>query len=590
MKQSTISTTEIPLKDISISPFNYRYGNKPVNEEDLQELSQSIKTNGVIQPILVRPLETGKYELVVGERRYRASMIAGKKSIPALVRELTDEQVKEIQVIENIQREDPHPMAEAIAIQTLLSISKAKNKVEDVAGRIGKSTAFVYQRMKLNDLTKNFREMFFSNAITISQALKLSRLDEGSQADFFNSYCKDWQDEGWSLNNFNSRIKNYQLDLSHAPFDTKDAKLDKKAGACTKCPNNIAATTSLFPEDSEDARCTNRPCYENKCRVNVKLQIMKVFMEYPHLPIAVKDESTLSIYFSADDTPIKGKSILVEDIDYKYFDEMPEKPDRENFQDYEDADENEAEYQDAFSEYNTEMKQLQDELHTGNGRLAVLISEDEFGKPVCLYQKTEHAETFTQNREKVTEYKASDYQEALKTKTVTQEILGQERQRLLNREERSKELDEIKLQEAFYNTLKESESVKSNEYPLGANDKAVSIFLLYASLSYYGRRDFENLILENETVSGDKDQQLIQFFFNADDSKVSLLTRLVILNASDVKSPNGLCGLMLRHLVEGTPGMDAGELVNVQRTVTKEREMKLSEKLNLLQKQEEKLK
>lgn len=590
MKQSTISTTEIPLKDISISPFNYRYGNKPAKEEDLQELAESIKTNGVIQSVLVRPLGTGKYELVVGERRYRASGIVGRKTIPALVREFTDDQVKEIQVIENIQREDPHPMAEAIAIQTLLSISKVKNKVEDVAGRIGKSSAFVYQRMKLNDLTENFREMFFSNVITISQALKLSRLDEGSQVDFYNSYCKDWQDEGWSLNNFNIRIKNYQLDLSDGPFDTKDSKLDKKVGACTKCPNNTAATSSLFPEDSEDARCTNRPCYENKCRVNAKLLIMKVFMEYPHLPIAVKDESTLSIYFSADDTPIKGKTILVEDIDYEYFDEMPEKPDRNNFLDYEDEDENEAEYQDAFSEYNIEMKQLQDELHTGNCRMAVLISEDNFAKLVCLYPKTEHSETYTQNREKVSEHKASDYQEALKTKTVTPEILGQERQRLLNREERSKELDEIKLQETFYNTLKESESVKSNDYPLGANDKAVSIFLLYASLNYYGRRDFENLILENETVSGDKDQQLIQFFFNAKDHQVSLLTRLVILNASDVKSPNGLCGLMLRHLVEGTPGMDAGELVNVQRTVTKEREMKLSEKLNLLQKQEEKLK
>ena len=590
MKQSIISTTEILLKDISISPFNYRYCNKPVSEEDLQELSQSIKTNGVIQSVLVRPLENGKYEMVVGERRFRASQMVAKKTIPALIRELTDEQVKEIQVIENIQREDPHPMAEAIAMQTLLSISKVKNKVEDVAGRIGKSNAFVYQRMKLNDLTENFREMFFRNVITISQALKLSRLDEGSQTDFFSSYCSNWQDEGWSLNNFKSRIENYQLDLSDAPFDTKDAKLDKKAGACTKCPNNTAVTTSLFPEDSEDARCTNRPCYENKCRVNAKLQIMKVFMEYPLLPIAVKDESTLSIYFSADDTPIKGKAILVEAIDYEYYNEMPQKPDRDNFQDYEDADENEAEYQDAFSEYNTEMKQLQDELHTGNGRMAVLISENELGKLVCLYQRTEHSETYTHNREKVTEYKASDYQEALKAKIVTPEILGQERQRLLNREERSKELDEIKLQETFYNTLKESESVKLNDYPVGANDKAVSIFLLYASLSYYGRRDFENLILENESKSGDKDQQLVQFFFSADDRKISLLTRLVILNASDVKSPNSLCGLMLRHLIEGTPGMDAGELVNVQRTVTKEREMKLSEKLNLLQKQEEKLK
>ncbi|MES2329693.1 MAG: ParB/RepB/Spo0J family partition protein [Bacteroidota bacterium] len=613
MKQNNqttqVQTPDIKLSDISISPFNYRYGGKPVDEESLQELASSIKKHDVIQPVAVRTKPDGKYELVVGERRYRASLIAGKTTIPATIRELSDEQVKEIQVIENLQREDPHPMAEAMGIHQLLTMKEKKNSVADIAKRICKSESYVYQRLKLIELSDNFREMFYADKINITQALKLASLDTGSQEEFYTDHCEDWEKENFYLRNFNDLIEDFQLDLTRAPFDLKDAKLDRKAGACNRCPHNTAVITSLFPDESSDARCTNKPCYQNKCKLFAILNIGEVIKNNPSLPIAVPDDTVLTKYFGGNDTLIKGRTVLVEDVDFGYYEEMEDKPKREDYTDYEDDDENETEFQDALSEWETELQRMEDEASAGNYKKAILISDHDFGKIVYLEPVAEEngTETLTQSSSSIskTEFKAKDYQEAIKTKTLTLEMINGEKQRLNAREERSKELDEIKLQETFYNALKESEAAKSMDVAAGTNDRAVAIFLMYDSLGWYGKQELSKALLNkvkpekgkgNEEdddddfgVSRMDDEELVQFFFNATENQISLLTRLALLNKSDAKSPNGLCGQMLRLMVECTPGLDAAEMISIQRTIMKGREVKLEEKIAVLDKQAEKL-
>ena len=580
---------EIELKNISISPFNYRYGGKPVDEESLKELAESIKTHGVIQSVLLRPLVDGKYELVAGERRFRASKLAGKKLIPATIRELTDEEVKEIQVIENLQREDPHPMAEAMGLQQLLSIKTKKNNVEEVAKRIGKSEAYVYQRLKLNCLNENFREMFFANAINTSQALRIARLDNESQDDFFNSYCKDWMQENWTLHNFNTRIENFQLDLSDAPFDIKDTKLDKKAGACTKCPHNTAVTTSLFPEDSDEARCTNRPCYENKCRLFTQLQLAEIFKTNPDLPIAVVDDTVIEKLFANDDTLIKGRTILINEVDYFDYYRMPEKPNREDFDYNDDEEENESDYQGAVQEYDSELLQNENEVTQGNYQMAILLDEDGDSEIVYLdTRKDKPVKSYSSSATK-SEFKAKDYQEAAKGKTLTHSIIENEKERLLAREKRSKELDEIKLQENFYKKLEENEAAQSPQHPAGINDRAVAVFLQFDSLNYHWKRRFTDIVLDRVGSRSEEDDKLLHFFFNATENELSVLCRMALLNKAEAKSPNSHAGQLLRLMVEGTEGMDAAELVNIQRTITKEREMKLEEKMAILDKQAEKL-
>ena len=583
-----VAEGEILLKDITPSPFNYRRIKFPITEDSLRELADSIKKHDVLQSILVRPLEKGKYELVVGERRYGASRLAGKKSIPARIKEMTDDEVQEVQLIENLQRLDPHPMAEALAIGRLLSLTTVRKSVEDIAAEICKSTTYVYTRKKLNDLIEEFQDMFFGDALSISQALKLSALDEEAQTDFFTSYCMGWKEANWVLQSFNHRIENYQLDLSDAPFSIKDAKLDKSAGACTKCPNNTAVVTSLFPEDDTEARCTNRKCYENKCRLFNRFKIIAALKENPGMSLAVPDDTVLTQFFGNDDSLIRGRTILMEDVDFHYYREMPQKPDRSSYEDYEEEEEIEEAYNEAVADYENDLKEIDEEVKNGECQLAIMIGEGEYGDIVRLYPKGEekaHDAGFSSYK---SDFKAKDYQEAVKGKTLSIEIIQSERQRLEARERRSKELDQEKLQLAFYEAFENAEAVQSVEHARGKYDRAVAIFLIYEGLGWSAKKKIEPLLYDEENPIMDEEQQFIHFFLNATDKQVSYLTRIAILDKEQSKRPDNNCGKFLRLMVEGTVGIDAAKLVADQQLVTKEREDKLEQKFALLDKQAQK--
>jgi ParB/RepB/Spo0J family partition protein len=166
----------IPLPDIIRSKSNPR---KTFDAAKLTELAASVKEHGVLQPILVRPNgKAGTYELVAGERRFRAAQEAGLTEIPALVRELTDTQVLEIQVIENLQRDDLHPLEEADGYRQLMA---KKYDVARIAERIGRSVKYVYDRMKLAGLVDEARKIFLDGKITAGHAILLARLKPEDQ-------------------------------------------------------------------------------------------------------------------------------------------------------------------------------------------------------------------------------------------------------------------------------------------------------------------------------------------------------------------------------------------------------------------------
>ena len=124
---------------------------KTFNEKLLNQLSESIKEHGVLQPITVRQLN-GHYVIVMGERRYRASMLAEKKTIPCIVREYESADVLEVQIIENLQRQDVEPTEEAEAIAYL----SEKHSPSEIAKRLGRTDNFVRQRLKLAGLIEGF--------------------------------------------------------------------------------------------------------------------------------------------------------------------------------------------------------------------------------------------------------------------------------------------------------------------------------------------------------------------------------------------------------------------------------------------------
>jgi ParB family chromosome partitioning protein len=135
---------EIPLDQIDQNPFQTR---THVNEEQLAELAASITSNGVVQPVLVRPLANGRFQLIAGERRWRASRLAGKQTIPAILRQVSDEQAMEITIVENLQRADLNPMEQARAFERLSR--EFHMTQEQMAGRTGKDRASVANFLRL---------------------------------------------------------------------------------------------------------------------------------------------------------------------------------------------------------------------------------------------------------------------------------------------------------------------------------------------------------------------------------------------------------------------------------------------------------
>lgn len=166
----------IPLAKIEPSKTNPR---KTFDKAGLDELTESIRKVGILQPVLVRPIAgTGRYELVAGERRYRAARAASLEAIPATVRELSDTEVLEIQLVENLQRSDLHPLEEAEGYRQLMA---RKYDVARIAERVGRSIKYVYDRVKLLTLTPEAKEAFRQGRFTAGHAILLARLSPQDQ-------------------------------------------------------------------------------------------------------------------------------------------------------------------------------------------------------------------------------------------------------------------------------------------------------------------------------------------------------------------------------------------------------------------------
>src|SRR5213596_290161 len=170
------SIQDIPLEKIRESRTNPR---TQFDQAKLAELAENIRQHGVLQPILLRPLpegEAGTYELVAGARRYRASKLAKCESIPATVRELTDAQALELQVIENVQRVDVHPLDEAQGYAALIELQPDTYTVESIASRVGRSPAYVSGRLRLIQLVPEAKQAFYEDKLTVAHAFEIERL------------------------------------------------------------------------------------------------------------------------------------------------------------------------------------------------------------------------------------------------------------------------------------------------------------------------------------------------------------------------------------------------------------------------------
>ena len=269
---------DIELSKIRISPDN----RKRFNEVALQELAASIKSMGVAQPILIRPVtptqeQPEEYEIVAGERRYRASNIAGMGTVPAIIRQLSDLDAAKIRILENLQRENPHEMEEAEGYQ-LLMLQHGYN-ADQLADEVKKSRAYIYGRLKLCALTTEVREQFLDNKIAASTALLIARIPVPAlQIRALGEILKPpaWMSsEAMSYRQAAQHVQsNYMLDLKTAVFKIADAKLLVAAGACTTCPTRTGNQPEVFAGISADV-CTDPDCFKEKRAAHFAATIVK---------------------------------------------------------------------------------------------------------------------------------------------------------------------------------------------------------------------------------------------------------------------------------------------------------------------------
>ena len=166
---------EINLDEIRSNPYQPR---KTFDEESLKELAESIKEHGVVQPIIVKKSIKG-YELVAGERRTKASRLAGLSTIPAIIREFNDEEMMEIALIENIQRENLNPIEEALAYENIIKATGMTQ--EKIAQKFGKSRSYVTNMLGLLNLPSETKELVEKGEISASHARVLSKMEDEKQ-------------------------------------------------------------------------------------------------------------------------------------------------------------------------------------------------------------------------------------------------------------------------------------------------------------------------------------------------------------------------------------------------------------------------
>jgi ParB/RepB/Spo0J family partition protein len=254
-KLETETVVLLPVKQLHKSPTQPRRrgGDKPDDD-----FVASIREKGVIQPIVARLRPAGGWEIVFGHRRHAGSILADLETIPAIVRDLSDEDVFEAQLIENIHRQDMHPLDEADGFKRMMD--KGKKTIQQIADAIGRPAAHVAQRLKLCELSSQVRTALDKDSISLGVAIVLARIPSSLQPEALKSL---W--DGISVSEAKRRLDDtYLMRLDQAAFDVADAKLVEKAGACTACPKRTGQQKDLFADIKSPDLCIDRVCYRGK--------------------------------------------------------------------------------------------------------------------------------------------------------------------------------------------------------------------------------------------------------------------------------------------------------------------------------------
>ena len=373
--------TDLDITTIHPSRDNHR---KTFNDASLQELAESIREVGVLQAIAVRPRTEGGYEIIYGERRYRASLLAGAKTIKAAVyNNVTDDEAEDMSLSENLQREQVRPTEEAKAFKRLLE--KGRYDIYSLAGRFGRSEKYIYTRLKLNELYAPIGELLDNETITISVAEEISTYEPNIQKDVYEKHLKEGNGEDWTgytLHLFKRYFeKYYTTNLEQYKFDKTE---------CKACVHN-AANYNLFAEHNGCGHCTNRKCLEAKNAAHVAKETEKLLKSDPKLVVA------RPYYGSRNDMALQKldkKGHEIKELDYnvsaREFPKAPEAPKKERFTEPKEYEQAVETFERRNEEYARKVEELDRMKEEGRIKTYVKVGQTE---PELCYVEINRKET-----------------------------------------------------------------------------------------------------------------------------------------------------------------------------------------------------
>ncbi|CDS93666.1 putative ParB-like partition protein [Sphingobacterium sp. PM2-P1-29] len=553
--------SQIPISKISLNPKNYR---KFYTEKSLQDFAQQLKRHGILSSLIVRPVEKDKYELVVGERRLRAARIASLAEVPVKIVELTDEQVLEIQLDENLSRENPHPLDEALAIRMMQDFGY---NIEEISLCLGKSKGLIYNRIKLSELNQEFKEMFMNNVLNIQAATELSGLDPDSQTDFFENHCKDWREDDFRLVGFPHLLDQYKQNLLKAPFDTNDKNLIEKAGACNKCPYNSATLNSLFPEMEKSSICSNKNCFWSKTSISLENSIAAILQS--------ERVDTLATPYRLSDVEAAAMEKFpdLQELPCKeYFDlhrcNIPTQPKKEAFMIDKKLD-NEK-FTEAVTAYKSKLKDFKFLLESGDVKKGLRINNNTAELFYYYVAKSKG------NSIGIT---AKEVQEAKKNGTATPELLQQEMERLEKKEKRDKELDLIKIFAKIHELFIAEYSNIKNTAALTKADQVAARWIIMECLPYTIKQNvLKALFPKAESFSLWDQVKQYQAVAKLTDKQFAYLIRMVLSGLSESKNPDFPTSHFLYNVAVDA-GMDVKAIEAEQGEIAKIRQKRVTERI-----------
>lgn len=552
--------SQIPVSQIKLNPKNYR---KIYDENSLNEFSEQIRQHGILSSLILRPTKKDFYELVVGERRLRAAQIIGLTEVPGRVVELTDEQVLEIQLDENMNRENPHPLDEAEAIKIMLKIGYC---IDEISLRLGRSKGLIYNRIKLSELIESLKEMFISNQLNIQSATELAGLDTDSQTEFFEKYCKNWKEKGFSLDRFSYLLDQYKMNLKNAPFDPRDKSLIEKAGACTDCPFNSSTIKSLFPAMEETSICRNKKCYLLKCSASLENSIANILqaerIDVLAVPYRLSDIESAALLKFPDLQELPQKDFY--DLD-RY--NMPIKPKKEAFTVDKKLD-NQG-YAKAEEAYKSKLEELKIAVDSGEVKKGLRINNDT-AELFYYYAVKQKGNSIGVTAEQV--------KSAIKNGTATAELLQQEIERLESREKRAKELDQIKIQEKLHELFINKKNTLKNTTALTKADQIAARWIIMECLSYGIKDNVLKAIFPKQGFSMLDKFKKYQAVAKLTDKQFAFLIRSVLAGLSESKNPEFPTSYFLYN-VAAESGMDVKAIEAEQEDIAKIRQKRVADKI-----------